>query len=189
MKRLLLPLLLSISPICLANQPVDKVVLQALRTEIINQSQEIEKNLNDIAAQYGDLCIVPMKIANELRAHDVVKKTEEKLIAHFYSQILEKGSISFDTEELLKIFPDEKDREQGYKIFEDIKKKYEEEGNRIYQALLEKCRNNDPDISLMQCNLVHTSQCDLVSLYLTLYCGNAVAHGVLQQIDALLQLP
>lgn len=90
---------------------------------------------------------------------------------------------------MLKIFPDEKDREQGYKIFEDIQKKYEEEGNRIYQAVLEKCRNNDPDISLMQCNLVHTSQCDLVSLYLTLYCGNAVVLGVLQEIDALLQLP
>lgn len=89
-KLLLLSLLLGLSSVCFASQPVDKEALLAIKTEIINQSQAIKKELNDIAAQYGDLCIVPMKIANEVRSHDVVKKAEKKLITYFFLRFLKK---------------------------------------------------------------------------------------------------
>jgi len=185
MKKLLLSILVLIPSFCIANneQQIDKIALQLIKNEVTNVLQEIEKIWNDITNEYGDLSIVPLKMANECLFSDVFQQLIYEININVTSLILEKQSLNVigDYFDDLLINMNQNDKENMRKIWQNVGEKYKDEADQIYRQMLKKCRDTECDS--IQCNNLHTSLWDLPMIFLRINFTKIICDNILEKID------
>jgi len=166
MKKLLLSVLLLISPICFANnkQQIDKVFLQEIKSEIIGLRTEENRTINELK-KWGQIYFVSMDIMKEVCSHDIVQKYLKDISNYVFDLIIyEKRPLKKAINKAAKNSEDKK----VHQLFDTISDKY------LSDAI------ESGKIS-HRCNIQILSDC------LVLTFGTIVLNNILQKIEATLQ--
>lgn len=161
MKKLLLSILLGLSAVCFASQPIDKAALQAIKNELIDVLKETEKEFAEIIAPFNEARIVPSKIMDELVSDKCVRaylKSKSDCILNLI--INEKKSF---TEAM-----SEESSEQTFQLNEEAHKKFDQ-----------LCDTYFEDGPLLN------AQFYLLNFYLDFTFGTIIVNNVLQEIEAM----
>ena len=183
MKKIVLLLLLAITPLCAVkntHQRINKATLRSIKKELVNALREIEQNLKELSIQSGDLSVVFLKMTNECLSRDISKKIIRETSTTAFDAIIEQQSLKV----ILLICLLNKIERKFQKIWQDVSKKYEKEANRIYHQMVKKCNNGD--MPLKQCSMLHISFYDFPQIYVTMSFSKVVCSNIIEKIELLL---